>query len=193
MKACENCGPYDADTERVLIGRNHRQLSFARQFCGVLLVYLPLLTLPFVLLSAGLSYLHLRAMGAQNIKPLTAFLPDRKSHRYTMKNQITMQPGYALSPTQSKLFWIFNCTWYCPVSVAVFEWHAYLVKLVENWWCPFHHDKKNTLYREASIDQSFWHVYPEDIGKLDPRDRDNPIWNEQCAMRHGADKNKDEM
>ncbi len=189
MKACENYGPHDADTARVLIGRDHRKLSFVRRFFGVWLIYLPLLTLPFVLLSAGISYLHLSMMGARNIKPLSAFLPARRSFRYTLKNQITMQPGYPLSPTQSKLFWIFNCTWYCPVSVAVFEWHAYLVKLVENWWCPFHHDKKDTLYREAAIDQSFWHVYPEDIGKLAAEDRDNPIWNEQCAMRCGDDKN----
>lgn len=144
---------------------------------GVWLIYLPILTLPFVLLSAGLSYLHLKLMGAENVKPLGAFLPDRKSFRYTMSNQIVMEPGYKLSPTQTKIFWILNCTWYCPFSVGLFEWHAYLVKLVENWWCPFHHDRKETNYREGAIDESFWHTYPEDLWKLDPQDRDNPIWN----------------
>ena len=89
-----------------------------------------------------------------------------------------MQPGYKLSPTQSRLFWIFNCTWYCPLSVGLFEWQAYLVKVVENWWCPFRHDMKEKHYREAAIDQSFWHIYPEDIVKLEPEDRDNSIWNE---------------
>ena len=178
MKACESCGDTEEDVARVLIGKGHRKLSFLRQFLGVWLIYLPILTLPFIFVSAYLSYWHLRAMGAENIKPLSAFLPDRKSYRYTMKNQIVMHPGYPFSPTQSKLFWIFNCTWYCPHSVGLFEWHAYLVKLVENWWCPFRHDKKEANYREATIDKSFWHIYPEDIGKLTPEDRANPIWNE---------------
>jgi hypothetical protein len=66
--------------------------------------------------------------------------------------------------------------------VGLFEWHAYLVKLVENWWYPFRHNKKNSNYREAAIDQSFWHIYPEEIGKLEPEDRDNPIWNENTAV-----------
>lgn len=182
MKACENCSPPDVDTARVLIGKNHGQLSFIRQFFGVWLIYLPILTLPFVFLSAYLSYLHLRLMGAENVKTYSDFLPDRKSHRYTLKSQITMRPGYPLSPTQSKLFWIFNCTMYCPHSVALFEWHAYLVKLVENWWCPFTHDKKDTLYREAAIDKSFWHIYPAEADKLTPEDRANPIWNEDAAI-----------
>lgn len=178
MKACENCDSAQEEIVRVQIGRHHRQLSFSRQFFGVWLIYLPMVTLPFVLLSAYLSYWHLLMMGAKNIRPLSEFLPDRKSYRYTARNQITMHPGYTLSPTQLRIFWIFNCTWYCPFSVGLFEWHAYLVKLVENWWCPFRHDKKNIYYRDATIDQSFWHIYPEDVGKLDPEDRDNPIWNE---------------
>jgi RNA polymerase sigma factor (sigma-70 family) len=58
-----------------------------------------------------------------------------------------------------------------------FEWHAYLVKLVENWWCPFTHEKKES-YNNAKIDKSFWHIYPEDAIKLEPEDRDNEIWND---------------
>jgi hypothetical protein len=48
-----------------------------------------------------------------------------------------MDASFFLSLAQTRLYWILNCTWYCPVSVGLFEWHAYLVKLIENWWCPF--------------------------------------------------------
>jgi hypothetical protein len=65
--------------------------------------------------------------------------------------------------------------------VALFEWHAYLVKLVENWWCPFGHEKKET-YNNAKIDQSFWHIYPEELANLDKEDKDNPIWNEAASQ-----------
>jgi hypothetical protein len=99
-----------------------------------------------------------------------------------------MKPGYSISPTQSKLYWILNCTWYCPVSVGLFEWHAYLVKLVENWWCPFHHSRKDAHYQDGAIDKSFWHIFPEDVVKLDPADRDNPIWN--AAPEKPADTNE---
>ena len=34
------------------------------------------------------------------------------------------------------------------VVTGLFAWHAYLVKLVENFWCPFHHARKST-YAEA--------------------------------------------
>jgi hypothetical protein len=144
---------------------------------GLLFVYLPILTLPFVFLSAYLTYYHLKLIGGENIKTLSDFLPARSSHRYTLKNQITMDGSFKLSLAQSKLYWILNCTWYCPVSVALFEWHAYLVKLVENWWCPFTHEKKES-YNNAKIDKSFWHIYPEDAIKLEPEDRDNEIWND---------------
>ena len=67
------------------------------------------------------------------------------------------------------------------MSVGLFEWHAYLVQVVENWWCPFTHDRKNNTYAEASIDQSFWHIYPSDRAKLHPEDLNNPIFNEEAA------------
>jgi hypothetical protein len=41
---------------------------------------------------------------------------------------------------------------------------------------------KENHYSEAKIDQSFWHIYPEDIGKLESEDRDNPIWNENSEV-----------
>lgn len=173
MKACENCA------SRVEIGKNHNEMSVARRALGLFFVYLPIVTLPFVFASAYMTYFHLWLVGAKNVKKFTDFLPDKASHRYTMKNQITMDPSFKLSLSQYRLYWILNCTWYCPVSVAVFEWHAYMVKLVENWWCPFTHSKKEN-YANAKIDKSFWHIYQEDIVKLEPSDRDNPIWNEDA-------------
>lgn len=170
MKACDTC------SSRVDIGKNHNNLSVARRSIGLFFVYLPIVTLPFVFASGYMTYFHLWLVGAKNVKKFTDFLPARESHRYTMKTQITMKPSFLLSLSQYKLYWILNCTWYCPVSVAVFEWHAYLVKLVENWWCPFTHEKKEN-YSNAKIDKSFWHIYEEDIVKLEVEDRDNPIWN----------------
>lgn len=127
-----------------------------------------------------LTYYHLLMIGGKNIKKFSEFLPERASHRYTLENQITMDASFKASLSQYKLFWILNCTWYCPVSVALMEWHAYLVKLVENWWCPFTHSKKEG-YSNATIDKSFWHIYPEDNAKLNSEDRNNPIWNEDTA------------
>lgn len=185
MKKCQHCGPLDPEIDRVCIGKHNKNMSGIKRFFGVWVVYLPILTLPFVILSAYISYFHLKLMGAQDIKPLRSFLPDRESFRYKMSNQIVMEPGYKLSPTQAKIFWILNCTWYCPFSVGLFEWHAYLVKLIENWWCPFGHSRKDSNYRDGAIDQSFWHIFPEDAAKLDPADRDNPIWNAHPSKPEG--------
>jgi hypothetical protein len=179
MKACESC------SVRAEIGKHHKQVPVWRRAIGLVFVYLPILTLPFVFISAYLSYYHLRLIGGKNIKTLSDFLPDRASHRYNLKNQITMDASYKLSLSQSKLYWILNCTWYCPVSVALFEWHAYMVKIIENWWCPFAHDKKQG-YSNAPIDQSFWHIYPEDRIKLDREDLNNPIWNESVKPEEPA-------
>jgi hypothetical protein len=171
MKACETCAG------RAEIGKNHKQMSVLRRGIGLVFVYLPVITLPFVFASAYMVYFHLWMVGGKNIKKFSDFMPAKESHRYTLKNQIVMDGTFKLSLAQSKLYWILNCTWYCPVSVAVFEWHAYMVKIVENWWCPFTHSTKET-YNNAKIDKSFWHIYEEDIVKLEPEDRDNPIWNE---------------
>ena len=174
MKACETC------SARVEIGKNHKQTPVWQRAIGIPAIYLPLLSFPFVIFSAYLTYFHLRMMGAKNLKKWSDFIPDRNSHRYDLKTQITMERTFRASMAQSKLFWIFNCTWYCPVSVALFEWHAYMVKIVENWWCPFTHAKKED-YKEGAIDKSFWHIYPEDAAKLTKEDLENPIWNEDSA------------
>jgi len=172
MKACDSC------SRRVEIGKNHRKQNVILRSIGTPLVYLPILIVPFVILSAYICYFHLRLSGGKNIKKWSDFIPDRATHRYDLKSQVTMDPTFKLSASQSKLYWIFNCTWYCPYSVALFEWHAYLVKVIENWWCPFGHERKNTAYKEAAIDKSFWHIYPDDAVKLNEEDLNNPIWNE---------------
>ncbi|MGR9045764.1 MAG: hypothetical protein ACU83N_10740 [Gammaproteobacteria bacterium] len=176
MKACESC------SARVEIGKNHKRTPVLQRAMGIPLIYLPLLTFPFVIISAYLTYFHLRLMGAKKIKTWSDFIPDSKSHRYNLKTQITMERTFRASMAQSKLFWILNCTWYCPVSVALFEWHAYMVKIVENWWCPFTHAKKSD-YMDGAIDKSFWHIYPEDAVKLTQEDLENPIWNEETDSK----------
>lgn len=170
MKSCESC-------QRVAIGKHYKNMPVWQRAIGMIMIYLPIITLPFIFLSAYWSYWHLLLMGAKDVKKLQDFLPAKESHRYNLKTQIKMEGSFKLSTSQSKLFWILNCSWYCPVSVALFEWHSYLVKLVENFWCPFTHATKEN-YNNACIDKSFWHIYPEDAAKLHPDDLKNPIWNE---------------
>jgi hypothetical protein len=183
MKACESS--QTKEEHRVNIGCNHNNVPVWRRAIGLMLVYLPIITWPFVLISALLSYYHLKMVGADNLKTLFDFLPKRETHRYNLKNQITMDGTFSLSLAKTRLYWILNCTWYCPVSVGLFEWHAYLVKVIENWWCPFNHGNKEN-YSNAKIDESFWHIYPEDKAKLHEDDRENPIWNNKCSGCHSA-------
>lgn len=174
MKACEEEYP------RVSIAKGYAKVSVIRVFFGLPFVYGPIVFSPFFFLSALSVYFHLRMNGAKELKFLTAFLPARESHRYKFKSQIVKKDVTKFSPiTKSRLFWIFNCTYYCPVSVALLEWHTYLVKIVENWWCPFTHSRK-AQYADAAIDGSYWHT-PADSQQLHPEDRDNPIWNEAAA------------
>ena len=104
MKACDSCNG------RAEIGKNHRQVPVLQRAIGLVLVYLPIFTLPFVFLSAYLTYYHLRMIGGTNIKTFSDFLPERSSHRYNLKNQITMHGSFKMSLSQSKLYWILNCT-----------------------------------------------------------------------------------
>jgi len=66
--------------------------------------------------------------------------------------------------------------------VALFGWVTYMVKIVENWWCPFGHEKKET-YADGAIDKSLWHLDDSTAEKLHPEDRDNPIWNEDAGRK----------
>jgi len=143
---------------------------------GLPFVYLPILAMPFILLGGALVYIHLRMMGAQNLKTLRDFLPARDSHRYEYKTQVVKNDIHPLARwARTRAYWLFNCTLYCPFSVAALEWTTYLTKAVENWWCPFGHAQKGN-YAGSAIDYSFWHV-SKDAKKLHPEDRDNPIWN----------------
>jgi hypothetical protein len=60
--------------------------------------------------------------------------------------------------------------------------------IVENWWCPFAHDKKPD-YAEGAIDKSFWHLHKAERNKLHPDDLDNPIWNEE--VHNNSDTTKE--
>lgn len=167
---------------RVLIGKNHKQRPLWQNTLGTLLIYLPiLLSVPFAIVAVILVKWHLKIMGAENLKTYSDFVPDWISHRYTQKTQITFTTGMPWwQPSRYRVFWLFNCKVYCPLSVALFSYLAYLVKVVENWWCPFFHDKKGS-YEEGAIDKSFWHIYPAEREKLHPEDRENPIWNDKSA------------
>lgn len=172
-KACSGCA---AAPDRIQIAERYRNASLLRIFVAVVLVFLPVLLLPFSLLIGTLAYFHLRLMGATNLKTLSDFLPDRRTHRYTLKTQVLPAGRVHRTAfyTRLRLYWIVNCTWYCPFSVALFEWQAYLSKAIENWWCPFHHARKDS-YDTARLDSSYWHSTGNE-SRLHPDDRDNSIW-----------------
>lgn len=162
---------------RVIIGCNYGRQPFWKMILGVPLIYLPLLTtVPFVIIGVTLVRIHLKYVGGMNIKPYRDFVPDWASHRYANKDQPTINVS-RFNLAHYRLFWIFNCKLYCPLTVALFSYAVYLVKIVENWWCPFAHGRKKE-YGDAALDKSFWHVDPAETAKLDPEDRDNPIWNQ---------------
>lgn len=174
-KPCHTC-------ERIQIGANFNKVSDTRIGFGLFFVYAPLLVLPFVLLGGLLVYTHLRLMGASNVKTLKDFLPGWESHRYKYKTQIVKSRSNPLARfVRHRAFWIFNCSMYCPLSVAVLEWTTYLTKTVENWWCPFRHEKKPN-YAGSAIDYSFWHT-SKDVERLHSEDRDSPVWNQDAPQR----------
>lgn len=166
------------DNNRVLIGRTFKDVPLWKLIVGIPLIYIPaFLVLPFVIVGVNLVRWHLKFMGAENLKKYSDFVPDRKSFRYSLKTQITMKEKLISVWLRSKIYWFYNCGIYCPYSVALFEYGSYLVKVVENWWCPFFHDKKK-YYSDAAIDQSFWHISPEK-NKLHQDDLENSIWNDK--------------
>ncbi len=174
--------------ERVRIGSNYLTQPRWKVIIGVPLIYLPLITTtPFVLLSVILVKTHLKWIGGMNIRSYWEFVPAWASHRYHYANQITYSTGAGWYNLRAhKFYWIFNCKLYCPLSVALYRYAAYLVMIVENWWCPFDHDKKEE-YNECAIDKSYWHLHTVEREKLHPDDQNNPIWNEDA---HQSEINK---
>lgn len=176
----------DEVEEGVSIGKSYlKRPRWFRVLVGVPLIYIPILvTMPFVMLGVLFVRLHLRALGATNMKNYWYFVPDWASHRYTMATQ----PRYnnnLLAVAHSKTYWLFNCKLYCPLSVGMLRYMVYLVKIVENWWCPFDHSRKQD-YADAAIDMSFWHIRERQRDLLHPDDRDNPIWNKVVRDKNAA-------
>lgn len=130
---------------------------------------------------AFLAWLSLKVLGAKNLKSYRDFVPAQSSHRYKFNDQIVMDPPRGLPHLGWKIFWQFNCNWYCPLSVALYEYLTYLVKAVENWWCPFFHERKDE-YAVSALDKSYWHAKDWEVNKLHPEDRGNPIWNEDSEL-----------
>lgn len=172
-KACEQCR-----CDRVTIGDAYYEVSPWRRYIGTMLIYVPLfVSVPFVILGTLVISAHLRLLGARNLKTFWDFVPGWSTHRYSkLSDQITFKMDPTAPWTNSKLFWMFNCNYYCPLSVALYEYNTYLVKMVENFWCPFFHERKQD-YADAAIDKSYWHILPENVEKLHPEDRDCKIWN----------------
>ncbi len=163
---------------RAKIGCNYVKQPFWKIILGVPLIYLPIIaTVPFVIIGVLLIRTHLQYVGGMEIKAYRDFVPAWLSHRYSNSEQPTINIS-RWHPAHYKLFWVFNCKLYCPLSVALFRYMVYLVQIVEIWWCPFKHDHKQS-YAESAIDESFWHVDPEEMVKLHPDDRENRIWNEK--------------
>ncbi|MCW8918322.1 MAG: hypothetical protein OQL08_05855 [Gammaproteobacteria bacterium] len=164
--------------ERVIIARGFSRQPRWKIIIGVPLIYLPLLlTVPFAVITVLLVRTHLNYIGAVNLRSYASFVPSWASHRYRYADQITYRSGAAWYNVRSyRLYWLFNCKLYCPLSVALFSYLSYLVKVVENWWCPFGHDKK-AGYGEGAVDRSYWHLHLAEQERLHPEDRNNPLWN----------------
>ena len=176
----------DREKERVQIGCNFQQHPRWKFLAGVPLIYIPILIgiLPLIV-CAFLVRTHLTLVGGHQLKSYWEdFAPSWVSHRYTRENQILPERlfdryGFLAWIAKSKFFWLFNCKLYCPLSVALLAYVLYLVKIVEQWWCPFSHDKK-VAYADVPIDKSLWHA-AGDGSLLHPDDKENPSWNEDAS------------
>jgi hypothetical protein len=173
----------ETPTERIQIGCSFQKHPRWKFLLGVPLIYVPILVGILPLMACALLVrTHLTLVGGHNLKSYwNDFVPSWVSHRYTRRSQILPEAVFDRYPFlawigKSRLFWIFNCKLYCPLSVALIGYLFYLVKIVEHWWCPFGHDRKYT-YADAPIDKSLWHA-AGDAGLLHPDDRENPAWNE---------------
>jgi hypothetical protein len=163
--------------KRVHIATGFAKQPFWKKFIAIPLIYLPILTsVPFMILGVLLVRTHLKFIGAHDLKSYWKdFAPKWASHRYTLDNQIVYK-GYIIS--NFKWYWVFNCKMYCPLTIALISYLLYLVKIVENWWCPFNHDKKCS-YDDAAIDASVWHLDEEHRDLLHPEDRANTIFHDE--------------
>ncbi|GEM_PF-355993 len=163
--------------ERAQIGCNYIDRPKWQKLIALPLIYVPILiSVPFIIFAVVIVRLHLTITGAKNLKRYRDFLPTWLSHRYTYENQVTCARSKVVRPL-AKVFWLFNCKLYCPLSVGLIKYLSYLIQIVEMWWCPFNHDKKCT-YIGSDIDQSYWHIYPETSKLLHYEDRVNPMWND---------------
>lgn len=169
---------------RVKIGKNHPNQPLWKRYLGVPLIYFPLfVTIPFVIIGVFFVKTHLKYVGAHDIRSYWDFVPDWLSHRYRNDNQIVYSTDtYWYHLRAWRFFWIFNCKLYCPLAVALFRYMAYLVMIVENWWCPFTHDKKEE-YKAGSIDKSYWHLNKKERQMLHPDDLNNSQWNEDTEKK----------
>jgi len=171
--------------KHVVIGENFKTQPRWKIFIGVPLIYFPIVIfIPFVFLCVVVVKCHLQLMGAKNILPYRHFLPAWASHRYCYANQVTYTTGAKWHNLRAnRWYWVFNCKMYCPLSVALFRYTAYLVKIVENWWCPFDHSQK-IEYVDGAIDMSYWHLHEQEKSRLHPDDRNNPIWNNSSDINN---------
>ncbi|HUQ84867.1 MAG TPA: hypothetical protein VM077_00945 [Candidatus Limnocylindrales bacterium] len=181
-------GFLNEEYEGVIIGKSFKKVPrLPRVLIGAPLIYLPILTtVPFVIIGVSLVRWHLQLLGARNLKSYWSFVPHWVTHRYTHKTQPVASDSI-FSLQHYKWVWIFNCKLYCPLSVALLRYAVYLVKIVENWWCPFAHERKEE-YCDAPIDYSYWHTDEKLKSKLHPADRDNPIWNKDAKKNDNKNK-----
>lgn len=181
-KACQQCR-----SQRISIGKRFNSLPAWRRYIGSMLIYLPMFfSLPFVTLGAWILYAHLRVMGAKDVKRYWEFVPDWSTYRYSkLSDQVAFRMDYTAPWSSVKSFWMFNCNFYCPLSVGIYEWSLYLVKAVENFWCPFFHNRKET-YADSAIDKSYWHIKEEGASALHPDDLNCALWNEDAAGQEAS-------
>ncbi|MDH5447342.1 MAG: hypothetical protein OEY52_17475 [Gammaproteobacteria bacterium] len=179
---------------RISIGSNYEHQASWKKYLGIPLIYFPILvTIPFVIIGVMVVRIHLKYVGGMNIRSYWSFVPTWISHRYQYDNQITYESETThLNWRSFRWYWIFNCKIYCPMSVALFRYFAYLTMVVENWWCPFTHDKKQD-YADAAIDYSYWHIRDSERNKMHPDDRNNPLWNQDVQDEPDLHKKKDSI
>ena len=169
--------------ERIQIGRTFENIPIPLQILGLPLIYLPVFVcIPFMILGLNLVRWHLLLMGAKNLKKYRDFIPHRKTYRYAYKNQIKSKSGHWFTIfARTKLFWFYNCGIYCPLTIGLLEYFSYLVMVVENWWCPFFHDKKSN-YNHSALDKSYWHITKQKLSQLHPDDRNCPTYDDKKKL-----------